>query len=397
MPLAEDKERTKALDNALTQIEKDFGKGSIMRLGERGSSTIDAIPTGAISLDAALGVGGMPRGRVVEIFGPESSGKTTLALEVIAQAQKSGGMAAFVDAEHALDAQYATKLGVDIDNLLVSQPDYGEQALEIVERLTRSNSLDVIVDDSVAALVPRSEIEGEMGWGIANDTFSVSEEYKKFIPQNFSIGDKDLALNLYRNQLLSEGKSLTEITKLFAEHLNLECNLIPMTDDTVSTKLKTDDGSLLDFQEYFVEKKAKPKLTEVVYNGSEKAKVSDQLIKKIEESEIVVIGPSNPILSIGPILSLNKLKEKLSEHNNVYVINPFIENKAIKGPSKNNFEDLGYTSDIQGIKNFYKDVGNKYIVHPGDSDGAEDTVEHNILFNELENSIKLVEFIVNHE
>ncbi len=240
-------------------------------------------------------------------------------------------------------------------------------------------------------------IEGEMGWGIANDTFSVSDEYKKFIPQNFSIGDKDLALNLYRNQLLSEGKSLTEITKLFAEHLNLECNLIPMTDDTVSTKLKTDDGSLLDFQEYFVEKKAKPKLTEVVYNGAEKAKVSDQLIKNIEESEIVVIGPSNPILSIGPILSLNKLKEKLSEHNNVYVINPFIENKAIKGPSKNNFEDLGYTSDIQGIKNFYKDIGNKYIVHPGDSDGAEDTVEHNILFNELENSKKLVEFIVNHE
>ena len=240
-------------------------------------------------------------------------------------------------------------------------------------------------------------IEGEMGWGIANDTFSVSEEYKKFIPQNFSIGDKDLALNLYRNQLLSEGKSLTEITKLFAEHLNLECNLIPMTDDTVSTKFKTDDGTLLDFQEYFVEKQAKPKLTEVVYNGAEKAKVSDQLIKIIEESEIVVIGPSNPILSIGPILSLNKLKEKLSDHNNVYVINPFIENKAIKGPSKNNFEDLGYTSDIQGIKNFYKDVGNKYIVHPGDSDGAEDTVEHNILFNELENSKKLVEFIVNHE
>ena len=240
-------------------------------------------------------------------------------------------------------------------------------------------------------------IEGEMGWGIANDTFSVSEEYKKFIPQNFSIGDKDLALTLYRNQLRSEGKSLTEITKLFAEHLNLECNLIPMTDDTVSTKLKTDDGSLLDFQEYFVEKKAKPKLTEVVYNGAEKAKVSDQLIKNIEESEIVVIGPSNPILSIGPILSLNKLRKKLSEHNNVYVINPFIENKAIKGPSKNNFEDLGYTSDTQGIKNFYKDVGNKYIVHPGDSDGAQDTIEHNILFNELENSKKLVEFILNHE
>ena len=276
-----------------------------------------------------------------------------------------------------------------------------------------SNDIDLTIiintgDDEVIHGVPLSPdidsvmyalggIEGEMGWGIANDTFSVSDEYKKFIPQNFSIGDKDLALNLYRNQLLSEGKSLTEITKLFAEHLNLECNLIPMTDDIVSTKLKTDDGSLLDFQEYFVEQQAKPKLTEVVYNGAEKAKVSDQLIKNIEESEIVVIGPSNPILSIGPILSLNKLRKKLSEHNNVYVINPFIENKAIKGPSKNNFEDLGYTSDIQGIKNFYKDIGNKYIVHPGDSDGAQDTVEHNILFNELENSKKLVEFIVNHE
>ena len=276
-----------------------------------------------------------------------------------------------------------------------------------------SNDIDLTIiintgDDEVIHGVPLSPdidsvmyalagIEGEMGWGIANDTFSVSDEYKKFIPQNFSIGDKDLALNLYRNQLLSEGKSLTEITKVFAEHLNLECNLIPMTDDIVSTKLKTDDGSLLDFQEYFVEQQAKPKLTEVVYYGSENAKVSDQLIKKIEESEIVVIGPSNPILSIGPILSLNKIKEKLSSHNNVYVINPFINSKAIKGPSKNNFEDLGYTSDIQGIKTFYKDVGNKYIVHPGDSDGAQDTVEHNILFNELENSKKLVEFIVNHE
>ncbi len=240
-------------------------------------------------------------------------------------------------------------------------------------------------------------IDGEMGWGIANDTFTISNEYKKFNPQNFSIGDKDLALNLYRNQLLSEGKSLTQITKFFSEHLNLECKLIPMTDDVVSTKLKTDDGSLLNFQEYFVEKQAKPKLTEVVYSGAENAKVSDELIMNIEESEIVVIGPSNPILSIGPILSLKKLRNKLSGHNNVYVINPFIENKAIKGPSKNNFEDLGYTSDIQGIKKFYKDVGNKFIVHPGDSDGAKDTIEQNILFNKLEDSKILVEFIVNHE
>jgi recombination protein RecA len=157
-------ERTKALDVAVSQIEKQFGKGSIMRLGVKGAiATVDAIPTGSISLDIALGIGGVPRGRVVEIFGPESSGKTTLALQVIAQAQKLGGMAAFVDAEHALDATYAKKLGVDLDNLLVSQPDNGEQALEIVEVLVRSGGVDVVVVDSVAALVPRAEIEGEMG------------------------------------------------------------------------------------------------------------------------------------------------------------------------------------------------------------------------------------------
>ncbi len=158
------KDRLKALDLAVGQIEKQFGKGSIMRLGQKGGITpIETISTGAISIDYALGVGGMPRGRVVEIYGPESSGKTTLALQVIAQAHKNGGLAAFVDAEHALDAAYAQKLGVDLDNLLVSQPDNGEQALEIVEVLVRSNSVDVVVVDSVAALVPRAEIEGEMG------------------------------------------------------------------------------------------------------------------------------------------------------------------------------------------------------------------------------------------
>ncbi len=164
MPSDERNERSKALDVAVTQIEKQFGKGSIMRLGQKGAiAPIDYIPTGAISLDYALGIGGVPRGRVVEIFGPEASGKTTLALQVIAQAQKTGGMAAFVDAEHALDATYANKLGVDLDNLLVSQPDNGEQALEIVEVLVRSGGVDVVVVDSVAALVPKAEIEGEMG------------------------------------------------------------------------------------------------------------------------------------------------------------------------------------------------------------------------------------------
>jgi recombination protein RecA len=157
-------EKNKAIDLALAQIEKQFGKGSIMRLGSKEAIVpIAVISTGSISFDAALGVGGFPRGRVVEVFGPESSGKTTIALQVIAEAQKAGGMAAFVDAEHALDPIYARKLGVDVDNLLVSQPDFGEQALEIAEALVRSNSIDVLVIDSVAALVPKAELEGEMG------------------------------------------------------------------------------------------------------------------------------------------------------------------------------------------------------------------------------------------
>ncbi|MGI9860328.1 recombinase RecA [Moorella naiadis] len=156
-------EKQRALENALSQIERHFGKGSIMRLGENARLSVEAIPTGALPLDLALGVGGLPRGRVVEIFGPESSGKTTVALHVIAEAQRAGGTAAFIDAEHALDPVYAHNLGVDTDNLLVSQPDTGEQALEIAEALVRSGAIDVIVIDSVAALVPRAELEGEMG------------------------------------------------------------------------------------------------------------------------------------------------------------------------------------------------------------------------------------------
>ncbi len=156
-------EKIKAVDGALLQIERQFGKGSIMRLGQREVQALEFIPTGSLAVDYAIGVGGFPRGRVIEIFGPESSGKTTLALSVVGQAQKKGGIAAFIDAEHALDAEYAKKLGVDIDNLLVSQPDSGEQALEIAEMLVRSNGVDIIVVDSVAALVPKAELEGEMG------------------------------------------------------------------------------------------------------------------------------------------------------------------------------------------------------------------------------------------
>ena len=161
--MAENIDKKKALETALSQIEKQFGKGSVMKLGDYKAMEVEAIPTGALSLDMALGIGGLPRGRIIEIYGPESSGKTTLALHVVAEAQKEGGEAAFIDAEHALDPVYAKHLGVDIDNLIVSQPDTGEQALEITESLVRSGALDVIVVDSVAALVPKAEIDGDMG------------------------------------------------------------------------------------------------------------------------------------------------------------------------------------------------------------------------------------------
>ena len=161
--MEENAEKKKALEVAMSQIEKQFGKGSVMKLGEFKAMEVEAIPTGALSLDIALGIGGVPRGRIIEIFGPESSGKTTLALHIIAEAQKMGGEAAFIDAEHALDPVYAKKLGVDIDDLIVSQPDTGEQALEITESLIRSGALDVVVVDSVAALVPKAEIDGDMG------------------------------------------------------------------------------------------------------------------------------------------------------------------------------------------------------------------------------------------
>ena len=156
-------DKKKALDTAISQIEKMYGKNSVMRLGEKSDMAVSSISTGSLTLDIALGIGGIPRGRIIEIYGPESSGKTTLALHVIAEAQKIGSEAAFIDAEHALDPEYAARLGVDVDNLLISQPDTGEQALEICEALTRSGALDIIVIDSVAALVPQSEIEGVMG------------------------------------------------------------------------------------------------------------------------------------------------------------------------------------------------------------------------------------------
>ena len=242
-----------------------------------------------------------------------------------------------------------------------------------------------------------ADIEGEFGWGQKNDTFVVSKEYKKYLPQEFSIGDKDLALNLFRNQLFSEGKSLTQITKIISDKLGLRCKILPMSDNSVSTKLKTSNDKLLDFQEYFVELKSEPNLNGVIYLNSEDADITTEVSKAIEEAEKIVIGPSNPILSIGPILSLKNLKEKLINDEATYIVSPFIQDKAIKGPSKKNFEDLGYKSDITGIKKFYDNVGNFYIVHNGDSDDAENTIEKNILFKSVADSISLARYIVDHE
>ena len=250
------------------------------------------------------------------------------------------------------------------------------------------------IDSVIYAL---AGVEGEFGWGQKNDSFIVSDEFKKYLPQEFSIGDKDLALNLFRNQLFSEGKSLTKITKIITDKFGLNCKIFPMTDDSVSTKLKTTENKVLDFQEYFVERKSEPTLSDVIYLNSEDADITTEVSEALKHADKIIIGPSNPILSIGPILSINNLKEKLINHNTTYIVSPFVKDKAIKGPSKKNFEDLGYKSDISGIKRFFDNVGNFYIVHNGDSDGAENTMETNILFKSIEDSVNLAKFIIDHE
>jgi len=250
------------------------------------------------------------------------------------------------------------------------------------------------IDSVIYAL---AGIEGQFGWGQKNDTFSVNEEYKKYIPQEFNLGDKDLALNLFRNQLFSEGKSLTQITNIITDKFDLNCKILPMSDNLVSTKIKTSNGKLLDFQEYFVELKSEPKISDVIYSESEKADITMEVSNALDEAHKIVIGPSNPILSIGPILAIQNLKEKLTNNSSTYIVSPFIENKAIKGPSKKNFEDLGYKSDVTGIKEFYNDIGNYYIVQSGDTDKAENTIEKNILFKSTEDSSNLARYIVDHE
>ena len=250
------------------------------------------------------------------------------------------------------------------------------------------------IDSVIYAL---AGIEGQFGWGQKNDTFSVNEEYKKYLPQEFNLGDKDLALNLFRNQLFAEGKSLTQITNIITDKFDLNCKILPMSNNLVSTKIKTSNGKLLDFQEYFVELKSEPKISDVIYSESEEAKITREVSNALDQADKIVVGPSNPILSIGPILAIQNLKEKLTNNSSTYVVSPFIENKAIKGPSKKNFEELGYKSDITGIKEFYNNIGNYYIVQSGDTDKAENTIEKNILFKSTEDSTNLARYIVDHE
>ena len=250
------------------------------------------------------------------------------------------------------------------------------------------------IDSVIYAL---AGIEGQFGWGQKNDTFLVNEEYKKYLPQEFNLGDKDLALNLYRNQLFSQGKSLTQITNIITDKFDLNCKILPMSDNLVSTKIKTSNGKLLDFQEYFVELKSEPEISDVIYSESEKADITMEVSNALDQADKIVVGPSNPILSIGPILAIQNLKEKLTNSSSTYVVSPFIENKAIKGPSKKNFEELGYKSDITGIKEFYNNIGNYYIVQSGDTDKAENTIEKNILFKSTEDSTNLARYIVDHE
>jgi len=240
-------------------------------------------------------------------------------------------------------------------------------------------------------------IEGEFGWGVKNDKFTVNNELKKFYDMDFRIGDTDLATNLYRSQMINQGKTLTEITKNIKNKFELSCEIIPMSDDRISTKLITKTNKKLDFQEYFVEKKGKPRIKNIVYEGSRLAKVNEATISKIRSSDLVIIGPSNPLLSIGPILSLSKLRKELISHKNVIIISPFIAKDAIKGPSKKNFEDMGFSPDIGGIKKYYKNIGNKYIVHFGESDNKMNTVEENILFKKIKDSESLARKILNYE
>ena len=236
-------------------------------------------------------------------------------------------------------------------------------------------------------------IEGEFGWGQKEDTFNVSNFYKKYKTQLFSIGDKDLALKLFRNQMFNDGKTLTEITKFFTDFYNLNCTLLPMTNDKVQTTLTTVNNEILSFQEYFVEKKADPKLKKIDYVGSDSANITSEVSNVLKKADHIIIGPSNPFLSIGPILSIKKIRKLIVSHKNVTVVSPFINNKALKGPSDKNFKDFGFQPNIEGLKVFYQDIANQFIVHENENE-EENVFSKNILFSEESVAVNLAKEIV---
>ena len=228
-------------------------------------------------------------------------------------------------------------------------------------------------------------MEGEFGWGQKNDTFNVSNFYKEYQNQQFSIGDKDMALKLFRNQMLNDGKNLTEVTKFFTDFYKLDCQILPMTNEVVSTTVTTLDNEVLSFQEYFVERKAEPVLKNIEYIGANEAFPTNEVTNALLEANKIIIGPSNPLLSIGPILSISKIKKIISEHRSVTVVSPFINQKALKGPSGRNFTDFGLQPNIQGLQEFYGDIANKFIVHKNentDENTDENTEAENILFSD---------------
>ena len=246
------------------------------------------------------------------------------------------------------------------------------------------------VDSVMYAL---ANMQGEFGWGQKNDTFEVSNFYKEYHKQQFSIGDKDLALKLYRNQMLNDGKNLTDVTKFFTDFYKLRCRILPMTNDVVSTFVTTDEDEVLSFQEYFVERRAEPVLKEVKYNGSNDASPTSEVIKALSEAEKIIIGPSNPVLSIGPILSIDNIKNIVTKHTSVTVISPFIDQKALKGPSDRNFSDLGLEPNINGLQEFYGEMVNEYIVHENESCGKNIQTK-NILFSDETIAVNLAKELI---
>ena len=250
------------------------------------------------------------------------------------------------------------------------------------------------IDSVIYAL---AEVEGEFGWGRKEDSFTANKIFSELMGGfEFKLGDMDLGLNLYRTEMIKQGKTLTEITHLISQHFGLKENIYPMSNDSVQTKILTEDDRLLDFQDYFVLQKAVPKIKEVFYKGSDEATVNNEILKIIKNSDFVVIAPSNPILSIQPILSINKYSESIKNHKKVILVSPFVGNETIKGPAAHNFLDLGFVPNVSGLENYYKGIVDKIIINYGDSKrtNSVEILETNTIMKTKKNSIDLANYIL---